>query len=88
MKKGSRKTNETYDFWNSFNTYLVIPFSLFSNLIAPTFKVREFFFEDITKLLQGTGSEPFPFFSPCTFVSFPFGKMVTSILWPVYLQKE
>lgn len=77
-----RRGNETYDFWNSLNTYMVIPFSLFSNLIAPTFKVREFFFDDLTQLLQGTMSVPYPFFSPCTFLSLtPFGQMAMRAIW-------
>lgn len=80
--KEDRKGNETYDFWNSLNMYMVVPFSLFSNLLAPTFKTREFYFQDLAQLLQGTMSAPFPFFSPCTFLSLTsFGQMAIDAMW-------
>ncbi len=64
-----------YFFWLSLAYYVLLPFSLFSHLLAPIFREQDMFHHDIEALLTEDFSEPMPIYAPFTTLTVtPFGK--------------
>ena len=59
----------TYLFWVNLNRFLIIPLSLYWNLLAPSFLEAENFYEDVGDLLEKSYKDPHPLFCPATFLS-------------------
>ena len=57
---------ENYNFWLNFSYYLLLPFAMYSHLLAPVFINKENFEEDVKSLLEGYYEDPMPIYSPCT----------------------
>lgn len=67
----------TFIFWVNLNRFLVIPFSLYWNLLAPNFMESENFYEDVKDFLENDYKDPTLLFCPSTFISATdFGKIV------------
>lgn len=64
-------------FWVNLNRFLIIPFSLYSHLLAPNFMEAENFYEDIKDFLENDQKDATSLFCPATFISpTNFGKIV------------
>lgn len=64
-----------YIFWLNCAYYLLIPFSLYTYLIAPLFISQEMFRDDMHDFLNLDFEDPMPAYSPCTHITLtPFGK--------------
>lgn len=70
-----------YLFWVHLNRFLIIPFSLYWNLLAPSFMEPENFYEDTKDFLDQDYKDATSLFCPATFISATgFGKIAIAKL--------